>query len=232
LTLLLAAPLVTGLAASDVNGEGKFWPFHHTPVRVEFGDNLSNSWERYFTKALGRWNDSDVVQGKSVRGSTNGADCKAKNGTVQVCNGDYGTNTGWLGLTTLNFNGDHITSATVKLNDSFFKQSQYDSKDPKQHTMCHEMGHAIGLDHVTYKSCMNPSDNAIFQDTKPGHRDYKTLDQIYSKQNQSRATTTVATGPSGTLELPQAASGGETTTTQRRPDGTTVVSYIEWATAP
>ncbi|HEU5430655.1 MAG TPA: hypothetical protein VFU81_03280, partial [Thermomicrobiales bacterium] len=62
LAVLLAAPLL-GAAANDVNGSGKFWRFHHTPVRVQFGDNLSNSWERYFKAALGQWNQSDVVQG-------------------------------------------------------------------------------------------------------------------------------------------------------------------------
>jgi hypothetical protein len=233
LALLLAAPLVSSMAASDVNGTGKFWPFHHTPVTVDFGDNLSKPWERYFKKALGQWNQSNVVQGKSVNGRTNPAQCNPKSGTVQVCNGNYGTDTGWLGLTRLSYKGNQITEATTQINDSFFSQAQYrNSKSAKQHTMCHEMGHAFGLDHVTYKSCMNPSDSAVFNDTKPNHRDFKTLDQIYSKKNQSAAATTAATGPSGVLELPQAAPGGrETVTTERQPDGTTVVTYIEWASS-
>ena len=235
LALLLAAPLVSGQAASDVGGSGKYWPFHHTPVTVSFGDNLSKSWERYFTKALGQWNKSDVVRGKSVRGSTNPNQCNPKNGTVQVCNGNYGANTGWLGLTKISYKGNQITEATTQINDSYFSQAQYrNSKAAKQHTMCHELGHGFGLDHVTYKSCMNPSDSAVFNDTKPSHRDFKTLDQIYSKKNQSGATTAAATGPSGVLELPQAASDlHETVTTQRQPDGTTTVTYIAWApTAP
>src|SRR5690242_10035670 len=45
LAICLTAPLIQGAAAGDVNGSGKFWPFHHTPVRVEFGDDLDNSWE-------------------------------------------------------------------------------------------------------------------------------------------------------------------------------------------
>jgi hypothetical protein len=232
LAICLTAPLIQGAAAGDVNGSGKFWPFHHTPVRVEFGDDLDNSWERYFKKALDKWNDSDVVQGKSVHGSTNPASCNPKDGTVQVCNGKYGTDDGWLGLTQLSFTGDRITAATVQVNDSFFDSSPYNtSKAAKQHTICHELGHAFGLDHVTYKSCMNPDDNAVFQDTKPSHRDFKTLDRIYSKKNQKVAST-AAVGPSGVLTLPQAAlDSHETVASQCRADGTTVVSYFEWAPA-
>jgi predicted Zn-dependent protease len=231
LAALLTAPLATGTAASDVNGTGKFWPFHRTPVTVSFGDNLSNQWERYFRKALAQWNQSDVVQGKSVRGSTNSAQCNAKNNTVQVCDSTYGTNTGWLGLTSLNYKGNLITSATVEINDSFFNQQQYNDPVARQHTICHEMGHAFGLDHVTYKSCMNPSDTSVFNYDKPGNRDFKTLDQIYSKANQQAAGAAVA-GPSGELELPQAALDPyETVTSQRQPDGTTVVTYVEWAAA-
>ncbi|HEU0115557.1 MAG TPA: hypothetical protein VFQ80_12815, partial [Thermomicrobiales bacterium] len=74
--------------------------------------------------------------------------------------------------------------------------------------------------------------NAIFHDTKPNHRDYKTLDQIYSKKNQSNAAAPAATDPSGVLALPQPAPNGhETVMTQCRPDGTTVVTYIAWAAA-
>ncbi|HEU5434352.1 MAG TPA: hypothetical protein VFU81_21950, partial [Thermomicrobiales bacterium] len=133
----------------------------------------------------------------------------------------------------LSYNGNLITNATVQLNDSFFNDAKLpykNSKQSKQHTMCHELGHAFGLDHVTYKSCMNPSDSAVFHDTKPSHRDFKTLDRIYSKKNQSRQVATAATGPTGVLALPQAAlDAHETVTTQRQADGTTVVTYIEWA---
>jgi hypothetical protein len=228
LALLLAAPLLTAAAASDVNGSGKFWPFHKTPVTISFGDNLSPSWEGYFQTALTQWNKSDVVRAKSSRGATNPAQCDKKDGTVQVCDSDYGTSTGWLGLTTLDFNGDKITAATIKINDSFFKQQQYDDPVAKRHTMCHEMGHAFGLDHVSTRSCMNDSDQAIFTNDTPINRDFKTLDQIYSKKNAKASEVTTAGATPGVLALPQT-TFTETMTSERLPDGTTQATYIAWA---
>jgi hypothetical protein len=225
---LLAAPLLPSTAASDVNGSGKFWPFHKTPVTISFGDNLSQPWEDYLQTAITQWRKSDVVRPKISRGTTTGAQCDKKDGTVQVCNGDYGTSVGWLGLTTLDFTGDKITAATIKLNDSFFDQQHYDDPVAKRHTMCHEMGHAFGLDHVATDSCMNDSDQAIFHDDQPIKRDFKTLEQIYSKKNAKASQLTTAGETTGVLALPQTAFA-ETVTSERRSDGTIQVTYATWA---
>ena len=151
----LAAMLLIGPAlavhagpSGDVVGNGHYWPFKKTPVTITFGDNLDSKWEGYFDDSLRRWNKSDVIKGKSTRGSTNGTDCAPKDGTVQVCNAAYGQNKGWLGLTQIRFNKSKITSVTVQFNDSFFSSgSKYNDPRAKQHTACHEMGHAIGLFH-------------------------------------------------------------------------------------
>jgi hypothetical protein len=169
-----------------------------------------------------------VVRPKIVRGATTGANCDKKDGTVQVCDSDYGTSTGWLGLTTLDFNGDKITAATIKINDSFFDLRQYDDPVAKRHTMCHEMGHAFGLDHVPTRSCMNDSAQAIFTNDTSINRDFKTLDQIYSKQNARASQITTAGETPGVLALPQAAFA-ESVTSERRPNGTTQATYIAWA---
>jgi hypothetical protein len=228
LALLLAAPLLTAAAASDVNGSGKFWPFHKTPVTISFGDNLSGPWEGYLQTAIKQWNKSDVVRAKSSRGATNPAQCDKQDGTVQVCDSTYGTSVGWLGLTTLDFNGDKIYAATIKINDSFFDQRQYDDPVAKRHTMCHEMGHAFGLDHVNTRSCMNDSDQAIFTNDQPINRDFKTLDQIYSKKNARASQVTTAGETPGVLTVPQAGFT-ESVTSERLPDGTMQATSIIWA---
>ncbi|HEU0114589.1 MAG TPA: hypothetical protein VFQ80_07930, partial [Thermomicrobiales bacterium] len=105
LAVLLAGP-IAGVRADDVNGNGKYWPFHKTPVTVTFGDNVSGQWDGYLDYAAKKWKRSNAVQPKIQRGKTNPAQCAKRNDTVQVCSDAYGTGEGWLGLTTLYFHGD------------------------------------------------------------------------------------------------------------------------------
>ena len=51
--------------------------------------------------------------------------CRTDNGNVEVCNHKYGFN-GWLGIAQIWTDGDYITKAMVKLNDSYFNASIYD----------------------------------------------------------------------------------------------------------
>ena len=118
-----------------------------------------------------------------VSGGTNPQDCRPTTGRVEVCNWRYGTQEGWLGLTRLYFDdsGVHIESATVQMNDSFFDQNngQYNTGMARQHTMCHEMGHTPSLEHVDTNSCMNDSQQAVFQNLVPINKDFSDLDRIY-----------------------------------------------------
>ena len=75
----------------------------------------------------------------------------------------------------------------MQMNDSFFDQSggQYNSDAARRHTICHEMGHAIGLDHVDTTSCMNNSQFAVFNYVHPINKDYKDLARIYQHKDSS-----------------------------------------------
>ena len=95
-------------------------------------------------------------------------------------------------MTRLYFNqsGDHIEAATVQMNDSFFDTaSQYNNDAARRHTMCHELGHTPGLDHVSTSSCMNDSQSAVFNNLHPINKDFNQLARIY---NHTDSTTTVA----------------------------------------
>src|SRR3989344_8585733 len=74
--------------------------------------------------------------------------CRATNGRVEVCNSKYGNN-GWLGIAQIWVTGgEHITQGVVKLNDTYFNKSPYNTPAWRNLVMCQEVGHTLGLGHV------------------------------------------------------------------------------------
>lgn len=191
---LMLMPLASIAPTGASDAPNSFhWARKQTPFTVQAGDNVSSDWQSILRRAISDWNKSDAVTIKEVAGGTGAQNCAPTTGMIEVCNFLYGTQEGWLGLTRLYFNtrGDHVEAATVQMNDSFFNQKngQYNNDAARQHTMCHEMGHAIGLDHVDSSSCMNASQFAVFNQVTPVNKDYRQLDRIYDHKD---STTTVA----------------------------------------
>ena len=192
---LLFAP-VAGLLPSNTVASRTPTSFHWARKQSQFtlqvGDNVDGGWNSMLTRVVSDWNKGDTVTFRVVNGSTNPQECRERAGTVQLCNWRYGTQEGWLGLTRLYFNdrGDHVDAATVQMNDSFFEgNGQYNSEAARRHTLCHELGHTPGLDHVSTNSCMNDSQQAVFDNMVPNNRDFRQLERIYQHKD---STTTVA----------------------------------------
>lgn len=174
--------------ASNAPG-GYHWARKQTQFTLDIGDNVDGDWDALLKQAISAWSDSGTVTMKEIKGATNPDKCTPTTGIVEVCNGEYGTEKGWLGLTQLYFDdaGDHIESVTVQFNDSFFNQSGGQFNDPaaRQHTACHELGHSAGLEHVNTDSCMNDSQNAIFHNLTPINKDFQTLAQTYDHKDST-----------------------------------------------
>jgi predicted Zn-dependent protease len=189
---LLLAPLLTvaPTAASDTGGF--HWARQSSQFSLQVGSNLDGPWTGVLNEAVADWNKNETVTFRVVGGGTGPQECRPVTGRVEACNWRYGTQEGWLGLTRLYFNqsGDHIEAATVQMNDSFFDTtSQYNNDAARRHTMCHELGHTAGLDHVSTSSCMNDSQDAVFNNLHPINKDFNQLARIY---NHTDSTTTVS----------------------------------------
>ena len=179
------APSVTAQSAAPYH-----WARKRSHFRLPVGDNVSGDWNAYLRATLDDWNQNETITLIEVKGATNPQYCEPVAGTVQVCNWMYGTQEGWLGLTRLYFNasGTHIDAATVQLNDSFMyaPNSPYNSDAARRHTLCHELGHTIGLDHQETTSCMNHSQHAVFNFLTPINEDFRQLRQIYEHADATR----------------------------------------------
>jgi hypothetical protein len=145
---------------------------------------VDSTWAWYLSSSSEYWSASAVLDTEVVPGSTKPKPCKAKDGNVQICNAGYGFN-GWLGIASISVSGDHITAGVVKLNDSYFDASTYDTPEWRQFVMCQEIGHTFGLDHQDENfdnenlgTCMDyTSDPASNQ--QPNDHDYAELETIY-----------------------------------------------------
>jgi hypothetical protein len=201
----LALAVFSSTASADHSWNGYHWDRRANPLALHVGDNLSGVWVRefsyedpsdnpaydlanadYLDTALSDWDQRDTspaVRLTEVRRGTGPRRCRPTSGRVEVCNYKYG-NTDWVGLTTIWTTSDnHITQATSKLNDTYLNNPrrfpQYSNPVWRLGTLCHELGHTLGLDHQDVGSCMDNVSNPSSEDMRPNAHDYEQLETIY-----------------------------------------------------
>lgn len=161
------------------------WETVSLPVSLNLGNNFDSNWTYLLYMISNDWNVSTVIQ-TNVVGGTSNRNCKATDGKIEICNGQYGMN-GWLGIASIWVNStNHIVKATTKLNDSYFDLPQYSGESWKRFVLCQEVGHNFGLSHQdedfdnpNLGSCMDytrfPESNV-----SPNEHDYDQLMLIYN----------------------------------------------------
>lgn len=193
---LLSAVVVAGTAVSGAAPAqaAHSWGDYHwgrtaNPFTLKLGDNISGAWEpvgttSYLQKASTDWSTSAVLDTTVVPGRSDRR-CRATSGQAEVCAAKYGFN-GWLGLASIWASGNHITQGTVKMNDSYFNTSTYNTPAWRQFVMCQEVGHVFGLDHqdtnfdnTNNGSCLDYTSNPA-SNVQPNAHDYEQLGLIYS----------------------------------------------------
>lgn len=165
--------------------------YHWARSTISFDLTIVNSttenWDGYVSGAIGDWSTSTVLNMvEETNGSTSSRvrrKCKGGDGSVRICNLEYGFN-GWLGIAGISIASDgHITTGYTKLNDSYFNTSTYNDAGWKQSVACQELGHNAGLGHqdedfnnASKFSCMDYQ-NPPYE--RPNAHDYDQLETIY-----------------------------------------------------
>ncbi len=160
------------------------WARTANPFSLKIGDNLSTGWKPYLGKTITDWSLSSVVDMATVSGATTSRKCRPTNGRDEVCNYTFGKN-GWLGIAQIWVSGNHITQGIIKVNDTYFNTTAYNTPAWRNLVMCQEVGHTIGLDHqdenfdnVPLGTCMDYTrDPSASQ--QPNQHDYDQLELIY-----------------------------------------------------
>jgi hypothetical protein len=158
------------------------------------GDNVSASWDSYLANAAKMWSADKNIDFVPMAGMTSAASCGPVYGTVQACSANYGA-TGWLGFATVWTAGNYIVQATVKLNDYYFSQPQYNTAAFRTQVTCQEVGHTLGLAHadtnytnINLGTCMDYSNdptgklgtNGTLSDLAASATDFQHLAGIYA----------------------------------------------------
>jgi hypothetical protein len=219
---------------------GYHWARTANPFTIKLGDNLGSTWKSYLSTASSDWSTSAVLDTTVVTGQSNSS-CKATTGRVEVCNSTYGS-TGWLGVASISVNGSHITSGTVKLNDTYFNTSTYNTAAWRQLVTCQEVGHTFGLDHqdtnfnnANLNTCMDYT-NSPASNTHPNAHDYDELATIYAHLDSS-STVGVTAGAVPQVGKSRASWGQRVSAPASGPDtyvrdfgdGSKVITFVTWA---
>lgn len=213
--LLLIATFSTVTANASHSWGGYHWARTANPFTLQLDDNLSSGWKPYLTTTSNDWTVSAVLDTTIIVNQTN-AKCRPTAGKVEVCNKTYGKN-GWIGIAQVWLSGTHITQGTVKVNDTYFNTSKYNTATWKNLVMCQEVGHTLGLGHqdenqinTNLDTCMDYT-NLPESNQHPNAHDYEQLVAIYSHLDSTNtvAATTLTNGNSANANTDDPSSWGK-----------------------
>src|SRR5215212_261390 len=180
---------------------GYHWARQSNPFTLKLRERLQDGWLSYLNTTSADWSKSTVLDTTVSQTDQTGRKCPYVQGQVQVCDYTYGSN-GWLGIASIYISGSHITQGIVKMNDTYFNTSKYNTSAWRNLVMCQEVGHTLGLDHqdenfsnTNLNTCMDYTNDPA-SNQHPNQHDYDQLTTIY--QHPDSSTTLAQTAGTST----------------------------------
>jgi len=142
---------------------------------------LEDKWDILFYVSVNEWNSGSDAVDLQVERIEVDESCIEERGYLKVCNSNYGPNN-WRGLNEVLLEDGYIVASAAKLNEYYL---EYAGDDRRQYTMCHEIGHGLGLGHTdeSYNNtdlgnCMDYTNNPENNKT-PDDTNFETLRNMY-----------------------------------------------------
>ena len=172
-------------------------------IEIGIANNAGPGWQPHLAAAAAAWSAAPSLGFRLEAAAGDPGACAPVHGKAVVCSGDFGAN-GWLGFTNVWTAGGFVIGSVTRLNDYYFKRANYDTPAWRQATVCHELGHALGLAHsdvirtnANIGSCLDFTDdpsgrlgrNGPLADTAPGASDFAALAAIYARPGAARTAT-------------------------------------------
>lgn len=121
------------------------WETDGNGLNLVIENALDTDWAPYLEEYVTKW-DKGVPDSLNLTMSQVDVDkeCHPSLGRMKVCNGNYGE-TEWEGINLVLVKDGHIKWSTCKMNDYYLNNG---SEAKKKYSMCHEIGHGLGLAHT------------------------------------------------------------------------------------